>query len=145
MTEHDDRMTRFEKRLDAVGADVGVLKGDVQVLKDDVQVLKGDVRVLKDDVRVLKDDVGVVKNEVGRLRVLYEDHETKIDAIVEAQTHHARQLEQHGTLLREIKQKLVPLGDLHDFVRRIAEEHEGRLSALENHTGLHQPGGSREP
>jgi chromosome segregation ATPase len=124
MTDNDDRMTRLERRLDALGEDVGVLK---------------------DDVRVLKDDVGVVRNEVGRLRVLYEDHDTKIDAIAEAQTHHARQLEEHGTLLREIKRELVPLGDLRDFVRRIAEEHEGRLSALENHTGIHQQGGSREP
>jgi hypothetical protein len=75
MTEHDDRMAAFEKRLDAIG----------------------------DDLR--------------RLRVLYEHHE-------------------HGRLLREIKQELVPLGDLHDFVRRIAGDHEDRISALEKHTGI---------
>lgn len=108
MAENDDWMTRFEERLDAVGADVGVLKGDVQVLKGDVQ----------------------------RLRVLYEQHDTKIDTIAEMQAHHGRQLEEHGTLLREIKHELAPLGDIHDFVRPVADEHERRLSALETHTGI---------
>lgn len=110
MAENDDRMTRFEERLNAVGADVGVLKGDVQVLKDAVQ----------------------------RLRVLSEEHATKIDTIAEAQAHQGRQLEEHGKLLGEIKQELAPLRDLRDFVRRVADDHEQRLSALETHTGIEQ-------
>jgi archaellum component FlaC len=136
MTDNDDRMTRFEYRLDALGKDVCTLKEDVRVLKGDVEVLKGDVGVLKSDVGVLKSDVGVLKGEVHRLRVLYEEHDTKIQTIAEAQAYHGRQLEEHGKLLREIKQELAPLGDIHDFVRRIAGEHEQRLSALEQHTGI---------
>ena len=108
MTDNDDRMTRFEQRLDALGG----------------------------DVRALKDDVGVLKGDVHRLRVLYEQHDTKIRTIAEVQAHHGRQLEEHGTLLREIKQELAPLGDIRYFVHRIADEHERRLSALEKHTGI---------
>jgi hypothetical protein len=111
MTDNDDRMTRFEQRLDALGVDVGILKDDVRVLKDDVSVLKGDV---------------------GRLRVLYEDHDTKIGAIAEAQAH-------HGALLEQIRQAVAPLGEIHDFVRRVAHDHEQRLSALEKHTGIQTP------
>jgi len=122
MTDNDDRMTRFEQRLDALGADVGVLKDDVRVLKDDV-------RVLKDDVRVLTDDMGALKGDVGRLRALYEDHDTKISTIGEAQAH-------HGKLLEEIRQAVAPLGEIHDFVRRVAHDHEKRLLALEKHTGI---------
>lgn len=115
MTDNDDRMTRVEGRLDALGADMGVLKDDV--------------RVLKDDVRVLKDDV-------HRLRALYEQHDTQIRMIAEVQAHHGRQLEEHGRLLRDIKQELAPLGDIRDFVRRIGDDHERRLSGLEKHTGI---------
>lgn len=136
MTDDDDRMTRFEQRLDALGADVGVLKEDVSVLKEDVSVLKEDVGALKKDVSVLKEDVGGLKNEVHRLRVLHELHDSKISAIAEVQTHQGLQLEEHGRLLGEIRQELAPLRDIHDFVRRIAHDHEHRLSALEKHTGL---------
>ncbi|MBI2187629.1 MAG: hypothetical protein HYU37_11025 [Acidobacteria bacterium] len=122
MTDNDDRMTRVEGRLDALGADMGVLKDDVRVLKDDVRVLKDDVRVLKDDVH--------------RLRALYEQHDTQIRMIAEVQAHHGRQLEEHGRLLRDIKQELAPLGDIRDFVRRIGDDHERRLSGLEKHTGI---------
>jgi archaellum component FlaC len=129
MTDNDDRMTSFERRLDAVGE-------DVRVLKDDVRGLKDDVRGLKDDVQGLKDDVRVLKTDVHQIRVLYEHHDTQIQTIAEVQAHHGRLLEEHGTLLREIKQELAPLGDLRDFVRRIADNHERRLSALEKHTGV---------
>jgi archaellum component FlaC len=122
MTDNDDRMTSFERRLDAMG--------------EDVRVLKDDVRGLKDDVRGLKDDVRVLKTDVHQIRVLYEHHDTHIQTIAEVQAHHGRLLEEHGTLLREIKQELAPLGDLRDFVRRIADNHERRLSALEKHTGV---------
>jgi hypothetical protein len=94
MTEHDDRMAAFEKRLDAIG----------------------------DDLR--------------RLRVLYEHHDSQIRTIAEVQVRDGGKLDEHGRLLREIKQELVPLGDLHDFVRRIAGDHEDRISALEKHTGI---------
>jgi hypothetical protein len=80
--------------------------------------------------------VGVLKSDVHRLRVLYEDHDTQIRAIAEVQTHHSRLLEEHGRLLLEIKHELAPLGDMRDFVRRIADGHERRLSALEKHTGI---------
>ncbi len=56
--------------------------------------------------------------------------------LAEMMVHQSAQLEEHGKLLREIKQGLVPLGDIRDFVRRIAGEHDRRLSALEKHTGI---------
>ncbi|MBI4886726.1 MAG: hypothetical protein HY824_06515 [Acidobacteria bacterium] len=109
-------MNTFERRLESVG--------------EDVQVLKADVSVLKTDVRVLKTDV-------HQLRVLYEHHDAQIQTIAEVQAHHGQLLEEHGILLREIRQELMPLGDLRDFVRRVAYDHEGRLSALEKHSGIH--------
>ena len=73
MTGHDDRMTEFERRLEAIGEDV---------------------RVLKDDVR------------------------------------------RHGRLSREITRKLLPLRDLDDFVRRVSDDHEHRITTLEEHSGI---------
>jgi hypothetical protein len=85
---------------------------------------------------MLTDDVRALKNDVGGLRVLYEHHGAQIQAIAEVQAHHGGQLDAHGQLLREIKAELAPLRDLRDFVKRIADEHEHRLTALEKHTGI---------
>jgi hypothetical protein len=49
---------------------------------------------------------------------------------------HGRTLEQHGKLLVEIKRAVTPIPALHDFVKRVADEHEPRLTALEKHTGI---------
>jgi chromosome segregation ATPase len=157
MTQNDNQMSRFERRLDSTSedirelkadvtvlkadvsvlkADVSVLKADVNILKADVSVLKADVSVLKADVSVLKSDVSVLKDDVRGLRVLYEHHDEQIRMVAEVQAHHGRQLEEHGRLLLEIRQELVPMRALYDFVRRIAEEHDRRLSALEKHTGI---------
>ena len=103
--------------------------GTIHGVNERLDVLNGDVRVLKDDVRGLK-------NDVSGLRVLYEHHDAQIQMIAEVQGHHGHQLDTHGQLLREIKAELAPLRDLRDFVKRIAGEHEHRLTALEKHTGL---------
>ena len=126
--ENDERIGNMEKRLDAMA-------GDIEVLKQDVGVLKEDVGVLKEDVGVLKADVGVLKQDVRSVRVLYEHRDEQIRNIAEVQAHHGRQLEEHGSLLREIKDGLAPMRDLRDFVRRIAENHEARLNALEGRAG----------
>ena len=73
-------------------------------------------------------DLGVLKNDVQRLRVLYEDHDTKINTIIEAQTHHTK-------VLDEIRTALTPLRDIDDFVKRIAHDHERRIQVLERQTG----------
>jgi archaellum component FlaC len=130
MTDRDDRMEAVEQRLDA-------MNGDLQVLKDDVRVLKEDVGGLKEDVQILRQDVGTLKNDVNGLRVLYEHHDEQIQKIAEVQAHHGRQLDEHGQLLQEIKVQLEPLADIRDFIRRIADNHEHRLSALEKHTRIH--------
>ena len=84
---------------------------DVEILKADVGILKADVRVLKADVQVLKADVHVLKADV---RFLKNDH---------------------TELLRQIHDQLKPLGELRDFVKRVADNHETRIGALEERTG----------
>jgi hypothetical protein len=92
--------------------------------------------------------------ELRALRVLYDHHDSQIQQVAEVQGGHGKTLEEHGTLLREIKndldgmkgdlagmklglrgiyRKLAPLSKLNDFVRRVASEHESRISALEKH------------
>jgi chromosome segregation ATPase len=112
----------METRLDSI-------EGDVKVLKTDVAVLKTDVAVLKTDVGGLKTDMGTLKGEVHALRVLYEHHDSQIQKIAEVQV-------EHGRLLSAIKEGLAPLKALDDFVRRVSDNHEARIVALEKHTGL---------
>lgn len=53
------RLDGLDRKLEAVAADVSVLKLDVSVLKQDVSVLKQDVSVLKKDMRGVKDHLGL--------------------------------------------------------------------------------------
>ena len=115
MPEENERFGGVEKRLDDMAGAIGALTKDVIGLKQDVTGLKQDV---------------------GALRVLYEHHDEQIRTIAEVQAHHGTQLEEHGKLLHEIRDELAPIRDLRDFVRRVAENHEARLSTLERHTGL---------
>lgn len=125
MTATDERMDRFEARLDVMG--------------EDVKILRDDARVLKDDVKDLKEGVDGLKEEVKNLRVLVERHDTEIRLIAEVQVAHGEKLDEHGKLLREVKEQLnKDLAPLSDFVRRVASEHGARLAALEKHTGLAQ-------
>lgn len=112
MSESDERLDRIERRLDAVGSEVGQLRNEV----------------------------GELRGEVHTLRVVVEDHDTQIRQIAEVQAHHGRKLDEHGQLLREIKEELWPLRDLRDFVARVASNHEDRLTALEQHTGIQHSG-----
>ena len=150
MSENGEQMRTVDERLDSLQANVGQLQKDVGELKDDVRGLKADVGGLKDDVNGLKADVGGlkadvdglkadvgdVKDDVLGLRVLFESHDTKIGTIAEVQAGQGRQLEEHGRLLREIKEELAPMKDLRDFVTRMADNHEQRIGTLEKHAGI---------
>lgn len=110
MNGMSERMDSFERRLDTLGTDVRGLRGEVGELRGEVGELRG---------------------EVHSLRVVVENHDSQIRLIAEVQAHHGNRLEEHGRLLREIKQDLGPLRDLRDFVARIADDHEQRIKALE--------------
>ncbi len=56
-----DLRRHFDGRLDAIAADVAVLKADNVVLKADVAGLKADVAGLKTDVAGLKADTAALK------------------------------------------------------------------------------------
>ena len=117
MNGMSERMDSFERRLDTLSTDVRGLREDVGELRGEVGELRG--------------EVGELRGEVHSLRVVVENHDSQIGLIAEVQAHHGNQLEEHGRLLREIKQDVGPLKDLRDFVARIADEHEQRIKALE--------------
>ena len=87
--------------------------------------------------------------DLHALRVSYEHHDEQIQRIAEVQGAHGTRLEEHGELLGEIKGELnvvkgelgaikgalKPLPQIHDFVKRIANEHEARITALEKRAG----------
>jgi len=68
----------------------------------------------------------------GRL----DQHENTLQQQGRTLEQHGRTLEQHGKLLSEIKRAVAPIPALHDFVKRVSDEHEHRLTALEKHTGI---------
>jgi archaellum component FlaC len=138
MNAMDERMDTFERQLNSVSTDVQGLRGEVGELRGEVGELRGEVGEHRSEVGELRSEVGELRGEVGELRgdvhslrIIVESHDSHIKLIAEVQAHHGTRLEEHGRLLREIKDDLRPLGDLRDFVTRIADDHEGRLRALE--------------
>jgi hypothetical protein len=88
-----------------------------------------------DGLERIEKRVDAIADDVRGLRVLHEHHDALIQTIAEVQAHHGQQLEEHGRLLREIRDELAPLRDLRDFVKRVADNHERRITALEERTG----------
>jgi hypothetical protein len=81
------------------------------------------------EVGGLRGEVGGLRRKVNGLRVLGEKNAEDIKKIAEVQSH-------HGDKLDAIVKALEPLGDLYDFIRRVAPNHELRIQALEKHTGM---------
>ena len=110
----------------SIESTVGTMEGDLSALKTDVAVLKTDVAVLKTDVGVLKTDVGVLKVDVKELRADLSRLEVKVDANEDASCRRDAQI------LKTMELEVVrPLAELRDFVKRVADNHEVRITALE--------------
>ena len=70
-------------------------------------------------------------DDLHGLRVRYEHHDEQIQRIAEVQHEHGNQLGEIKDELVGVKGALEPLPAIHDFVKRIAGEHEARIAALE--------------
>ena len=81
------------------------------------------------------DEHGKALEEHGKLlqslHVLYEQHDEHIQRIAEVQLEHGKQLGEIKDQLVGVTGALRPLPEIHDFVKRIASEHEARIAALE--------------
>jgi chromosome segregation ATPase len=115
--------------------EVGELRGEVGELRGEVGELRGDVGELRGDVGELRGGMGALQQGFNELRIVVESHDTRIGLIAEVQAHHGRQLEEHGAMLRRINEQLAPLADLRDFVMRVADNHERRITELEKRPG----------
>ena len=110
MPEVEERLDKVEKRLTSVETGVQELRGEVGGLRREVDELRG---------------------EVQTLRVLGEDNAREIKLIAEVQVRHSAKLD-------EIGKALEPLGEIRDFVRLVAHDHEHRLQELEKRTGVRE-------
>jgi hypothetical protein len=78
--------------------------------------------------------------EVTKLRVLEEENARTIKLIEEG--HGAKldslngRLDSHGRKLDMLITALAPLQQIRDFIERVADDHERRITALEEHTNL---------
>ena len=103
------------------------LRGEMRELGDDLRSQIGEVReglqARGHQLDLLQSEMGVVKGDLRSLALVVDRH--------------SQQLDTHGRLLAEIKEQLTPMKDIKDFMQRIADEHERRITDLERHTGLH--------
>ena len=63
------------------------------------------------------------------IRLIAEGHGTTLDS-------HSAKLDSHSQKLDQIIAALAPLGQIRDFVERVSDEHERRITALERHTAI---------
>ena len=76
-----------------------------------------------------KSEFGELRLELNQLRLLWVEQAEDIKKIAEVQSH-------HGEKLDEITKALEPLARIDAFVTVVAHEHERRITALEDHTGI---------
>jgi chromosome segregation ATPase len=65
-----------------------------------------------------------------------DSHSAKLDSHSAKLDSHSAKLDSHSQKLDQIIQALAPLEQIRDFVERVSDEHEGRITALEKHTGI---------
>jgi hypothetical protein len=73
-----------------------------------------------------------LEQAVGKLRVLEEANARTIKLIAEG---HGAKLDSLSARLDKV---IEPLQQIKDFIERVADEHEFRITALEDHTGLNK-------
>ena len=74
-------------------------------------------------------EVGELRLELNELRLVWERQAQDIKKIAEVQVHHGKKLD-------KITEALEPLARIDAFVTAVAHEHERRITALEDHTGI---------
>jgi DNA repair exonuclease SbcCD ATPase subunit len=110
MADVEERLDRIEQELKGVGQALGELKGTQQ---HQGQTLERQGQTLTRHGELLE-----------RQGQTLERHER----ILERQ---GQTLEQHGRLLAQIVEDIQPLKALPDFVKRVADDHELRITELE--------------
>ena len=122
MPDMAERMNKVEQHLESVAT-------GLKEVRSEVGELRTEVGGLRTEVGELRTDVGGLRTEVHTLRVLCETNADDIKKVAEVQVHHGQKLE-------EIARALEPLAELRAFISVVAPEHERRIKALEQHTGL---------
>jgi archaellum component FlaC len=121
MPDVNERLDRVEEGLTKLGQ-----RMDEQFAKVDERFAQVDERFAKVDERFAKIDerFEALTSEVRQLRVLGEENSSQIKLIAEVQVHHGEKLDQ---LVRDIE----PLKVLPGLFTQIAQNHERRITALE--------------
>jgi len=70
------------------------------------------------------------------IRLIAEGHGTTLDSHSAKLDSHSAKLDSHSQKLDQIIAALAPLGQIRDFVERVSDEHERRITALERHTAI---------
>ena len=70
------------------------------------------------------------------IRLIAEGHGTTLDSHSAKLDSHSAKLDSHSQKLDQIIAALAPLGQIRDFVGRVSDEHERRITALERHTAI---------
>jgi chromosome segregation ATPase len=128
MPDVDQRLDHVEQGLKDLGERI-----DEQFAKVDQRFTQVDQRFAQVDQQFAQVDrrFGSLEAEVQKLRVLEEQNAAQIKQIAEVQAHHGGVLEEHGSALKRIEEAIEPLKALHEFIPRVADDHERRITALE--------------
>ena len=79
----------------------------------------------------------ILEEENARtLKLIAEGHGATLDLHSAKLDSHSAKLDSHSRKLDQIIGALAPLEQIRDFVERVSDEHERRLTALEKHTAI---------
>ena len=152
MHDPDARTNHLETRFDGLTTEVGHLRNDLGELRGEMRQLgddlRGEMRQLGDELRgqigEVRDGLQAQGQQLDRLQSEMGVVRSDLRGLARVVDRHSHQLDTHGRLLAEIKEQLAPMKDIKDFMQRVADEHERRITDLERHTGLHPQTPSRQ-
>jgi chromosome segregation ATPase len=141
-----------EGRLSRVETQVVGLRSDVQKLRVLEEANAATIRLIAEghgaklDAHDAKLDAHDAKLDAHDAKLdafgaKLDAHGAKLDAHDAKLNAFGARLDTHGRKLDEITEALKPLAEIHDFVKRVAHEHEIRIVALESRAGGKQPEG----
>jgi uncharacterized protein YoxC len=124
--------------LSNVNGDIRIMKGDIHELKADVRDVKGDILIMKGDIRDVKADIIDLKKAVIKVNGRVDTILSRLDDHIADSNRRFDKLEcRFDDLPRQVVEFLRPFIANTD---NMLDDHDKRISALEESPWISQPG-----
>jgi chromosome segregation ATPase len=124
----ENRLGKVENRLGKVENRLGKVENRLGLVESQLGEVRRDLGGLAGRVDTLTGRVDTLDENVQKLWLLHEETSRQVELIAEVQVH-------HGNVLDQLVRDIEPLKGLPDLLHRVINNHESRITALEQRAG----------